>query len=83
MLDGQVERQMKKAIKMIADFWYTAWIDSGQPDLNSLLKNPLEIPEEKFEFSKPLDVREHEGIASQENPEDLRKSFMRAMWRLE
>jgi hypothetical protein len=83
MLDGQVERQMKKAIKMIADFWYTAWIDSGQPDLNSLLKNSIVIPEEKFEFSKPLDVREHDGITFQETPKDLRKSFLRAMWRVD
>jgi hypothetical protein len=83
MLSGQVERQMRRSVKMIADFWYTAWIDAGQPDLNSLLKNPVEIPEEKMDNSKPLNVREHEGIALQEKPEDLRKSFMRAMWRVD
>jgi hypothetical protein len=83
MLEGQVERQMKKAIKMIADFWYTAWIDSGQPDLNVLLKNPIVIPEEKFQIDKTLDVREHEGLTFQENPGDLRKSFLRAMWRVD
>jgi hypothetical protein len=83
MLSGQVERQMRRSVKMIADFWYTAWIDAGQPDLNSLLKNPVEIPEEKMDNSKPLNVREHEGISSRENPEDLRKSFMRAMWRVD
>ncbi|SMD43374.1 hypothetical protein SAMN00777080_1966 [Aquiflexum balticum DSM 16537] len=82
MLSGQVERQMRRSVKMIADFWYTAWIDAGQPDLNSLLKNPVEIPEEKMDNSKPLNVREHEGISSREKPEDLRKSFMRAMWRI-
>jgi len=83
MLEGQVERQMKKAIKMIADFWYTAWIDSGQPDLNVLLKNPIVIPEEKFQIDKTLDVREHEGLTIQETPGDLRKSFLRAMWRVD
>lgn len=83
MLSGQVERQMRRSVKMIADFWYTAWIDAGQLDLNSLLKNPVEIPEEKMENNKPLNVREHEGIASQEKTEDLRKSFMRAMWRVD
>ncbi|MFD2202566.1 zinc dependent phospholipase C family protein [Shivajiella indica] len=82
LLDGQVERQMKKAIKMIADFWYTSWVDAGQPDLNSLLKMSIEMPEEKFEFSKPLDVRDHEGLTSQESLKDLRKSFLRAMWRV-
>jgi hypothetical protein len=81
MLDGQVERQMKRAIKMIADFWYTAWVDAGQPDLNSLLKNPVEIHEEKFEFSKPLDVREHEGLTTIEKEKNLRNSFYFAIWR--
>lgn len=38
-LNGMVERRMKAAIKMIADFWYTCWVDAGQPDL---LINPLE-----------------------------------------
>lgn len=37
MLDGMVEQQMRGAIKMTADFWYTAWVDAGQPDLNSLI----------------------------------------------
>ena len=36
MLDRQVERQMKASVKMIADFWYTAWVDAGQPDLINL-----------------------------------------------
>jgi hypothetical protein len=81
LLSGQVERQMKKSIKMIADFWYTAWIDAGQPDLNSLLKNPIEMEDEKIEISKPLKVREHEGMASNESTEALRKSFYRSMWR--
>jgi hypothetical protein len=37
ILDGMVERQMRAAIKMTGDFWYTAWIDAGQPDLKSLI----------------------------------------------
>jgi hypothetical protein len=37
ILDGMVERQMRGAIKMIANFWYTAWIDAGQPDLRLLI----------------------------------------------
>jgi hypothetical protein len=37
ILDGMVERQMRASIKMIGDFWYTAWVDAGQPDLNPLI----------------------------------------------
>lgn len=35
LLSGMVERQMRRAVKMIGDFWYTAWVDGGQPDLNN------------------------------------------------
>ncbi|WP_245189519.1 zinc dependent phospholipase C family protein [Lunatimonas salinarum] len=34
LLNGQVERQMRQAMKMIADLWFTAWVLAGQPDLN-------------------------------------------------
>jgi len=37
VLKGMVERQMRASIKMIGDFWYTAWVDAGQPDLKSLV----------------------------------------------
>lgn len=63
-MNGQVERQMRKSIKMTADFWYTAWVDAGQPDLNELLRNPLPAAldlEEKMEEIRVKDVREHEG----------------------
>ena len=33
ILKGMVERQMRAAIKMTGDLWYTAWVDAGQPDL--------------------------------------------------
>jgi hypothetical protein len=36
-LSGMVERRMQGAVKMIGDFWYTAWVDAGQPDLKNLI----------------------------------------------
>jgi len=61
LLDGQVERQMRKSIKMTADFWFTAWVDAGQPDLNDLLKNPIAPKdlEEQIEQSQLENIREH------------------------
>lgn len=56
-LDNQIERQMKRSIKMIADFWYTAWINAGQPDLNSL--DEAVVEEEKLTPDPKLKVREH------------------------
>lgn len=64
MLDRQVERQMKASVKMIADFWYTAWVDAGQPDLVNLKTVKLteaekseETNEKKAWLQRFLDVR--------------------------
>ncbi len=56
-LDDQIQRQMKKSIKMIADFWYTAWINAGQPDLSRLEQTVVE--EEEIVADPELKVREH------------------------
>ncbi|HEY8403657.1 MAG TPA: zinc dependent phospholipase C family protein [Flavobacteriales bacterium] len=63
MLDGQVERRMKSAVYSIGCFWYTAWVDAGQPDLNKLFGIPYmqETPSDSIPIpSIPLKVREHE-----------------------
>lgn len=56
-LNHQVERQMRKSIKMIADFWFTAWVNAGQPDLRSL--DQAVIEEEKLTPDSRLKVRDH------------------------
>ncbi len=58
-LNGQVEKQMKKSIKMIADFWYTAWVNAGQPDLSDL--GQAEMEDEKMERDKGLKVIKHDN----------------------
>jgi hypothetical protein len=35
-LNGMVERRMRQSIFAIASFWYTAWVNAGQPDLKGL-----------------------------------------------
>lgn len=37
MLNGMVEQQMRASIKMVADVWYTCWVDAGKPDLEDLI----------------------------------------------
>ena len=37
MLDGMIERRMQQSIFAIASFWYTAWVNAGQPDLKGLV----------------------------------------------
>lgn len=39
-LNGQVERQLRYAARLIGAFWYTAWVDAGQPDLRGLRQQP-------------------------------------------
>lgn len=57
-LDNQIERQMKRSIKMIADFWFTAWINAGQPDL--LSQAQTELHEEEMLTPNPkIKVRDH------------------------
>jgi hypothetical protein len=56
-LDHQVERQMKNSIKMIADFWFTAWVNAGQPDLKFL--NGVKVEEEDLTTNPELKVRDH------------------------
>lgn len=41
MLNGMVRRRMRAAILEIGSFWYSAWVDAGQPDLNKLIAKPL------------------------------------------
>ena len=36
LLNGMVERRMRSAIFSVGSFWYTAWVNAGQPDLNRL-----------------------------------------------
>jgi hypothetical protein len=34
-LNGMVEHQMRTAIAAVSSFWYTCWIDGGQPNLDN------------------------------------------------
>ncbi len=35
-LNGMVERQLRAAVASTANFWYTAWVNAGSPDLSTL-----------------------------------------------
>ena len=68
MLNGMIERRMRQSIFAIASFWYTAWINAGQPDLSSLSKNTFsendlkefEKLNEDWKNNKAVKGREHE-----------------------
>jgi hypothetical protein len=41
MMKRMVERRMRAAILSVGSYWYSAWVDAGQPDLNKLIDKPL------------------------------------------
>lgn len=47
LLNGMVRRRMRSAILAVGSFWYSAWIDAGQPDLDKLIKTPLTESQKK------------------------------------
>ena len=40
-MKGMVERRMRQSVYAIASFWYTAWVNAGQPDLKKLSNQPF------------------------------------------
>ncbi len=36
MMAGMVERRMRQSVYAVASFWFTAWVNSGQPDLKEM-----------------------------------------------
>jgi len=46
-LNGMVEKQMRSAIIEIGSFWYSAWIDAGQPDMKKLIYTGQTAAEKK------------------------------------
>jgi len=49
-LNGMVERRMRQSIHATASIWYTAWVNAGQPDLQSLVGKSFS-PEELEEWN--------------------------------
>ncbi|TGE15255.1 zinc dependent phospholipase C family protein [Hymenobacter elongatus] len=47
-LNGQVERQMRLAVHLVSSYWYTCWVDAGQPDLRKLPRTPSETEKQRL-----------------------------------
>ncbi|HWZ36433.1 MAG TPA: zinc dependent phospholipase C family protein [Mucilaginibacter sp.] len=41
LLHGMQQRRIRSAILAVGSFWYSAWVDAGQPDLDKLIERPL------------------------------------------
>ncbi|OYW80911.1 MAG: hypothetical protein B7Z27_02945, partial [Sphingobacteriia bacterium 32-37-4] len=47
-LQPTINQQLLHSADMIADFWYTAWVDAGKPDLSGITNW---TPEKKEQFA--------------------------------
>ena len=54
--------QLINSANLIADFWYTCWIDGGKPDLNGLLKNSYTKNDKKQHHSECKAFRKNQLI---------------------
>ena len=67
MLDGMIERRMRQSIISLGSLWYTAWVDAGQPDLNSLDKPAPS--EDQIAEEEELNIQFNSGkIKGREHP---------------
>mgnify|MGYP000530712034 CR=1 FL=1 len=42
-MNHMVERRMKKAIYLVGCFWYTAWVDAGEPELEFSVNQKVDL----------------------------------------
>ena len=46
-MNGMIERRMRQSIYAVASFWYTAWVNAGQPDLKNLANQKFNEQDQK------------------------------------
>ena len=50
LMNDMVERRMRQSVYAVACFWYTAWVNAGQPDLKNLTNKTFDETElQEFE----------------------------------
>lgn len=59
-LNGMQERRMKASIKAVGSFWYTAWINAGQPELENLQINNSNTAETIYKNKILQEKRKHD-----------------------
>lgn len=67
-LNTSINDQLISSANAIADFWYTAWVNAGKPDLNKILKKPYNKTLFKIErraFRKNELIKQHILISTQ------------------
>ena len=65
-LKGMVERRMRQSIYSVAAFWYTAWVNAGQPDLANLINREFSADDLK-EFDSLNTAWKNDTIKGEEH----------------
>ena len=47
MLNGMVQRKMRSSVLSVGSFWFSAWVDAGQPDLGRLIAHPMSLEKKR------------------------------------
>ena len=66
MLKGMIERRMRQSIYGVASFWYTAWVNAGQPDLKNFANKEFSAEDLK-EFESLNNSWKNAGIKGREH----------------
>jgi hypothetical protein len=59
LMKGMVERRMRQSVYAVASFWYTAWVNAGQPDLKYM--NGQQFSAEDLKEFETLDKQWKDG----------------------
>ena len=59
MLNNMAERRLRSSIQDVASFWYTAWVNAGQPDLHNLKDEEISIEKNDSLKIFPLKQKGH------------------------
>lgn len=65
-LRGMVERRMRQSVFAVASFWYTAWVNAGQPDLKNLSNKDFSADDLK-EFESLNSAWKNSGVKGREH----------------
>jgi hypothetical protein len=62
-MGDMVEQRMRASIQLLGSFWYTCWVNAGQPDLDLKIEdsNPPEKPEEELPKEQEKMIGRQEG----------------------
>ena len=66
-LNGMVEKQMRASILMCGSYWYSAWVDAGQPELKYFKEHELDKQAIEAQGTETVLYEKGEIIGREEN----------------